>query len=421
MASEPAWPSHPALVRSGNPVAHSSGEPPWAECCRRRSCPRDGAGGGVDAAAALGSDLSRSFPSLAAAAVGLTLVALWWDGRRDYGATHVTVRAVAYAAVLSLVAWAYVVADRTRTRVRLADTWVEETTLSGLPGLTVALREAVGDPTLQVREVDDALDAGAAPQARRLLPVDDASGRIAVVDHDAAASDDPVMASAVADAVRLVVSNARLTREELCRLGDLEAARARLVAVTDRERATTAERLRTQVGAPLQGAVLASRAARTCDGASVADALDVAVGELTAADREISAVVAGVPPAGLGSGRLVQALRAMADRSPVPVHVYVAPNAAAAAVVETALFYVCFEAVTNAIKNASAASVDCRVERDGDRVVLRVRDGGTGGADPSGSGLLGLADRVAAVGGRLRVDSPSGAGTEVVAVLLAQL
>jgi signal transduction histidine kinase len=92
-------------------------------------------------------------------------------------------------------------------------------------------------------------------------------------------------------------------------------------------------------------------------------------------------------------------------------------GAAGEAAVETALFYVSSEALANAVKHAQASQVTVDLHRTGRRLELRVADDGRGGADPKGSGLTGLADRVAAVGGRLRVDSSPGAGTVVAAVV----
>ena len=95
----------------------------------------------------------------------------------------------------------------------------------------------------------------------------------------------------------------------------------------------------------------------------------------------------------------------------------VAEDAAASQEAETALFYVCCEALANAVKHAGATRVEIAVERQDGGVVATVADDGCGGADPSGSGLVGLADRLAARKGRLRVDSPPGAGTTVTAVV----
>jgi signal transduction histidine kinase len=149
----------------------------------------------------------------------------------------------------------------------------------------------------------------------------------------------------------------------------------------------------------------------------VAEALDVVSSELAAATAEIVDLVAGVPPALLGDGRLRDALDTLAQRSPVPVSVTVAADASGDADTETALFYVCSEALANAVKYADATGVDITVRRVNGAIEAVISDDGRGGADASGSGLQGLADRLAARRGRLRVDSPPGAGTTVTARL----
>jgi signal transduction histidine kinase len=109
----------------------------------------------------------------------------------------------------------------------------------------------------------------------------------------------------------------------------------------------------------------------------------------------------------------------VAKRSPVPVSVTVDADAAGDADTETAFFYVCSEALANAVKHADANRIDITVRRVNSAIMATVSDDGRGGANPSGSGLLGLADRLAARRGRLRVDSPPGAGTTVTATLPA--
>ena len=77
----------------------------------------------------------------------------------------------------------------------------------------------------------------------------------------------------------------------------------------------------------------------------------------------------------------------------------------------------CSEAMANAVKHAGARRIEVTLDEQADLITLRVSDDGRGGADPSGTGLQGLADRVSSRGGRLRVDSPPGAGTTIMATL----
>jgi len=110
-------------------------------------------------------------------------------------------------------------------------------------------------------------------------------------------------------------------------------------------------------------------------------------------------------------------LAELAGRSPVPVQV-TAPSGRLPAAVEAAAYFVCAEALTNIAKYAQASQASVRLETRGGVLAVEVADDGAGGADPAGgSGLRGLADRVEALGGRLRLDSPPGRGTRLTAQL----
>ena len=122
----------------------------------------------------------------------------------------------------------------------------------------------------------------------------------------------------------------------------------------------------------------------------------------------------GMRPAMLDDA-LDVALGRLAAEVPLPVRLDVEP-APVSEVIATTAYYVVAEAVANTLKHAEATGIDIRVAGDGDRLQVRVFDDGHGGAVP-GYGLASLDDRVAAVGGRLRVNSPPGRGTTVEAVL----
>ncbi len=107
----------------------------------------------------------------------------------------------------------------------------------------------------------------------------------------------------------------------------------------------------------------------------------------------------------------------MAPRSPVPVSVTFSIDAAGDADTETALFYVCSEALANAVKHADANRIDITLRRVNSAMEAVISDDGRGGAGASGSGLQGLADRLATLNGRLRVESPPRAGTTVTGVV----
>jgi signal transduction histidine kinase len=110
-------------------------------------------------------------------------------------------------------------------------------------------------------------------------------------------------------------------------------------------------------------------------------------------------------------------LAELAERSPVPTEIR-APSGRLPAAVEAAAYFVCSEALTNIAKYAQASHAWVRLETGDGVLTVEVADDGAGGADPAGgSGLRGLVDRVEALGGRLRIDSPPGRGTRLMAQL----
>jgi signal transduction histidine kinase len=247
--------------------------------------------------------------------------------------------------------------------------------------------------------------------------VRDADEVVARVVTRSPSMDDPATASAVGAAVALAIANLRLSEAHERHVAELEATRRRLLAATDHERGRAAQALRTGVITALEraGAELAGRA----DGREprLAAELAAAAGELRITADDVRRIVDGVPPSALGGGRLRAAVESLAAASPVPVTVRVDPTPTADATTEAALFYVCSEALTNVAKHARAdrAWIDLRCLAG--RVLLVVGDDGCGGARLRGSGLQGLADRLAAIGGRLTVASPPGGGTVLTATV----
>ena len=145
-----------------------------------------------------------------------------------------------------------------------------------------------------------------------------------------------------------------------------------------------------------------------------AQALNDVVEEL----REISR---GLHPAALERGGLGPALRALARRAGVPVTLNVTVSGRLPERIEVAAYYVVSEALTNAAKHARASRVEVDVGVADDTLRLLIRDNGVGGADPSrGSGLIGLSDRVEAVGGRIEITSPPAEGTSLLVTIPLQ-
>src|SRR5262249_34820038 len=139
---------------------------------------------------------------------------------------------------------------------------------------------------------------------------------------------------------------------------------------------------------------------------------------LTDALDDLREIALGIHPAGLSEDGLRPALRRLVARSPLRVNLDVRPDDRFPESVEVAAYYVVSEALTNAAKYADVPIVDVLVAADGDVLRVEVRDDGRGGADPDqGSGLLGLRDRVEAIGGTMRLASPPGAGTSLCVAL----
>ena len=333
-------------------------------------------------------------PRLAAPAVALVLFSAWLAPDFALPAYEVTLIAVAASVPIAQ-----------RARARLADR-ILHPEMVGLEGLRQALADALSDPSVVI---DLQGPAG--------LRVDDEDGRpIAYVRHSSPALDDPRAAASVASAVRLVLTRTRLQQEQDDLLRRQAEAPARLGAAADRQREQIAADLKQRVEAPLAeaGAALA-RARSDPRNQDASAALDIAAQELDKALGEIAALVWAVPQTDLGDGRLGDALSSLAATSPIPVTVAVTTTAARE--IETALFYVCCEALANAVKHADASQVRIEVAGQDGTITAVVSDNGRGGADPSGSGLQGLADRLAPIGGRLQVHSPEGAGTTITATI----
>ena len=201
---------------------------------------------------------------------------------------------------------------------------------------------------------------------------------------------------------------------------ELRQSRARIVEATVAERRRLERDLHDGAQQRLVAVLLALRLTRTRlrpDVDSVALAgLDDAAGELKAALVELRELARGIHPAILTEAGLGPAIDSLATRSTVPAEVTALPSRRLPPAVESTAYFVVSEALANVTKYASATRVTVAADCSDDSLWIEVGDDGVGGADPtSGSGLRGLADRVAALGGRLQIDSPEGNGTRLVA------
>jgi signal transduction histidine kinase len=214
--------------------------------------------------------------------------------------------------------------------------------------------------------------------------------------------------------VKVAERTAELRRSEAV----LAASRARIVAASDEERRRLVRDLHDGAQQRLVQTTitlkLAHRALQNEEDEDLAALLSDALDHAEQATDELRELAHGILPAVLTHGGLRAGVDALASRMPVPVENDVSVGRFPAAV-EASAYFVVAETLTNVAKHARArrATVAARVE-DG-TLRVQVRDDGVGGARPEGSGLLGLADRVAVLGGQLRVESPSDGGTLVAA------
>lgn len=284
-------------------------------------------------------------------------------------------------------------------------------------GLRGQLAQALDDPGLQLAVERDGIfidEAGAVvvPPApgdpRRGVVIERAGGSAVLVVHHASAQDEPALREAVDRWVAMSRANAELRDRTRASIEQVAASRRRLLMAADAERERLAGQIGESVTEPLR--TLGERLATS---PQVDELLAIRLG--AAVDR-LDRAADGLAPAGLQEG-LAAALGELGTTAPLAVTLDVVDLRIDPAV-ERAAFYVCAEALANAVKHSGASGAHIRVVAEDGSLRLEVGDDGRGGAaSHPGSGLSGLADRVAALGGTLAVDSPPGSGTTVRAIL----
>lgn len=200
----------------------------------------------------------------------------------------------------------------------------------------------------------------------------------------------------------------------------LTASRARIVAASDETRRRIERDLHDGIQQRLVTLGLQLKALRDAAQPEQTDllaALARVQAELRKLLDEVREISRGVHPAILSEGGLSPALKSLARRSPVPVQLEIGPVKRLPLPLEAAAYYVASEALTNAAKHAKASLAAVTLEWSDGIVRLSIRDDGVGGADPAGSGIVGLSDRIEALGGKFVLNSPPGAGTTIVVQL----
>jgi len=317
-------------------------------------------------------------------------------------------------------------------RARLARGSIADLALElgrGVPlgGLRDTLARALRDPTLTLAFpapsgggfVDPAGKSIELPTASRrdrgIVRLERDDEPLAVLVYDAAIeAEDPGRVQAVGSMARLALENERLAAQVRAQLEEVRASRSRIVEAADAERRRIERDLHD--GAQQRLVALAMRLDRAREGSAGAAALiDETTAELLAAIKEVRDLAHGLHPTILTEAGLAAAAEALAERTPFPVSVDVI-DARFATEVEVAAYYVIAEGLTNIARHAGATEARVEARAEDGRLIVTLADNGHGGADPgAGSGLRGLADRLAAIGGDLSVTSSPDAGTTLTA------
>jgi signal transduction histidine kinase len=240
---------------------------------------------------------------------------------------------------------------------------------------------------------------------------------VAALLHDPVLLERSALLEAAAAAARLALENERLQAELRAQLAELRASRTRIVQAGDEERRRLERNLHDGAQQRLLGLGLALQLARAEIGTAAngaAELLAEAEHELRTALDELRELARGIHPAILSDQGLGAALRSLAERSSVPVMIADVPEERLGESIEAATYFVISESLANCAKYAHASNIRVSVTRRNGHAVVDIDDDGVGGADPShGSGLRGLLDRVHALDGQFRFESPPGGGTHI--------
>ena len=299
------------------------------------------------------------------------------------------------------------------------------------PGEGVNLRDALAaalsDPTVElaywVPESGGYVNAEGARvelpgpgEERRWAEVTHDGKRVGAIVHDGRDDDGGELIASVASAAGLRMENERLDAELRVRLEELRASRARIVEAGYRERRRVERDLHDGAQQRLVALALSLKLARSkldAEPAEAGELLDEATAELEQATAELRELARGIHPGLLSERGLIPALEALASRSPVPVELSAEIEQRPAAGIEAATYFLVSEALANVAKHAGAQRVTVRVGQGNGSLEVEILDDGRGGADPDGSGLRGLADRVAALDGEFSVADDHRGGTVV--------
>ena len=312
-------------------------------------------------------------------------------------------------------------------RSTVADLFVELRAEPSSSELRDALARALGDPSLTLAywlpEFRSWADVDGRPmrppsegEDRATTMIDRNGKRVAVLIHDPALFDEQELLGAVSAAAGIAIENEHLHVELRARLEELRGSRSRVIEAGQRERQRLERNLhdgaqQRLIALALELGMLEEELGAEGDArvrlAQAKQEIAISLGEL----REVAQ---GIHPAVVSGHGLAVALEQLAARAPVPVRLTVEMDERLPESVEVAAYFLVSETLANVAKHACASVATIAINRESERVVIEVVDDGVGGADTEcGSGLRGLADRVEALDGWLRIWSPSGGGTRV--------
>src|SRR5438067_699278 len=293
-----------------------------------------------------------------------------------------------------------------------------------------ALARALHDPSLTLAywlpDFETYVDLEGRPLAlpknpARASTVLDRDGRqVAALIHDSELVEERELLDAVGAAAGIALENARLQADLRARVEELKGSRTRVIEAGQKERQRLERNLhdgaqQRLIALSLRLSLLEQRLVEQPDARAQ---LDSARHEIALSLEELRAVARGIHPAVLTAHGLAVALESLAAAASLPVRLTVEIDRRLPEHVEVAAYYVVSESLANVAKHAQATHASVEVAEHANSLVVEVLDDGVGGADTErGSGLRGLADRVEALGGRLKVWTPQGGGTRVQAAI----
>src|SRR5215211_2878971 len=339
-----------------------------------------------------------------------------------------TIRRITFAVIgLAPVAFLVGLLDARLARSAIGDLLVELRTDPPPADLRDAFSRALRDPSLTLAywlprfeswvDLDGRpVELPAADSGRTATIIDREGAHPAALLHDGSLDDEPELLDAVSAAAEIALENGRLQAELRARLEELRGSRERVIEAGQNERQRLERILhdgaqQRLIALSLELSLLEERLGADTDART---RLDRARHEIALSLEELRDVARGLHPAVVTGHGLAVALESLAAQAALPVRLTVGLEGRVDDRLEVAAYYVVCESLVNIAKHAHATSATIELERTNGQLVVEVVDDGVGGADTEhGSGLRGLADRVEALGGRLRIWTPRDGGTRV--------